>query len=76
MPYSHDDMRSIYHIREYNFRRLALVRLSYLVAVYWRLIMQRIAFEATYLPLTRLAGIYRTPWQPEGSTTTEAVLQE
>lgn len=25
MPYSHSSMRSIYHIREYNFRRLALL---------------------------------------------------
>ena len=68
-------MRSIYHIREYNFRRLALVRLPHLVAAYRRLIMRRIAFEATYLPLTRLASVYRTPWQSEGSTATEAILQ-
>ena len=32
MPYSYGSMRSIYHIREYNFRRLALVHLPGFVA--------------------------------------------
>ena len=37
MPYSYGSMRSIYHIREYNFRRLALVRLVYLFILCLRL---------------------------------------
>ena len=35
MPYSYGAMRSIYHIREYNFRRLALVRLMDPFTLYW-----------------------------------------
>ena len=36
MPYSHSSMRSTYHIREYNFRRLALVRLVHFFMLYLR----------------------------------------
>lgn len=75
MPYSYGTMRSIYHIREYNFRRLALVRLRHIFPLYWRLSALRLALEAAHLPLARLAGVYRTPWESGGSTTTEAVLQ-
>ena len=66
-------MRSIYHIREYNFRRLALVRLAHLV-VYIGDRTRYLAFEATYFPFTRLAGIYRTSWQSGRSAATEALL--
>lgn len=68
-------MRSIYHIREYNFRRLALVRLAYIFMSYLRLNVRYLAFEATGLPLTRLAGVYRTSRQSGGSAATETLLQ-
>jgi len=58
MPYSHGSMRSIYHIREYNFRRLALVRVVYLVMAHQRMTIWSLALKTTYLPLTRLAGVY------------------
>ena len=35
MPFSYGTMRSVYHIREYNFRRLALVRLMHLFLLCW-----------------------------------------
>ena len=51
MPYSYGTMRSIYHIREYNFRRLALVRLRDLFTLYWKMNTCRLALEAARLPL-------------------------
>ena len=75
MPYSRDTMRSIYHIREYNFRRLALVRPVSLFEPHQLLSACGIALEAAHIPLTRLAGVYRTPWQSRGPATTETLLQ-
>jgi len=75
MPYSYGTMRSIYHIREYNFRRLALVRLIDLFTLYWRLNTRHLALETPNFPVARLAGVYRTPWESGGFTTTEAILQ-
>jgi len=75
IPYSYGTMRSIYHIREYNFRRLALVRLMDLFTLYWQLNGCHLALETAHLPFARLAGVHRTPWECGGSTTTEAILQ-
>ena len=75
MPYDSGSMRSIYHIREYNIRRLSLVREPYNLRTFPQIHFPSIhkALISSSIPLPRLAPINRTLWRFKRSPSTKAV---
>lgn len=79
VPYDSDAMRSIYHIREYNVRRLSLVRslqlLSFVVSSCDSFLRLRYFFLMTGLNLSNGMGIWMTYYdeKPFSDTTLRKV---
>lgn len=75
MPYTDSTMRSIYHIREYDVFRLAQVRPLPCPEMSPRSKKGTAPpLPSSYLPLSRLAPLHRTPWRSTWPATRQTLL--